>query len=331
MPLGKKPLPTFTLENLKPPYPAYKYFTDNEERPLRVDSGAHAFRHAAKGFELINAWWLAEMATLVYSEPSFVRPRFEAAGVKHVETIDAGSGQCFVAVTNDFAVVAFRGTEIRKRVDDPDLRDVFADLLTDADALPVSFEAGGRVHKGFKKSIEAVWRGAGGVGGLQRYLAHLNDDGRARTLWFTGHSLCASLETLAAVMHDRVHGLYAYGSPRVGDEEFGRVFQRLFERRFGLQYYRFVHDHDIVTTVPPGGIYHHVGALKFITEGGDIRDNPSFWERLRQKWRSLFSMPFDNTGRLKPDFIRLVPEGLVDHAPQFYNVHIWNKYVEKLK
>ena len=61
---GTKQLPS--LKNLRPPYPDYRdrFFTDENNVALRVDDARHGFRHAAQGFAMVNAWWLAEAAGL---------------------------------------------------------------------------------------------------------------------------------------------------------------------------------------------------------------------------------------------------------------------------
>ena len=72
MPNEKKPLPRITLANLRPPYPDFDYFAHTAENP---------FRHDSKQFELVNAWWLCESATLAYSDPDFVRQTFQGKTV----------------------------------------------------------------------------------------------------------------------------------------------------------------------------------------------------------------------------------------------------------
>ena len=108
MPNEKKPLPRITLANLRPPYPDFDYFAHTAENP---------FRHDSKQFELVNAWWLCESATLAYSDPDFVRQTFQGKtvlqDVRDFSTV--GGTQCFVASNDDFAIVAFRGTETSTR------------------------------------------------------------------------------------------------------------------------------------------------------------------------------------------------------------------------
>lgn len=319
----RKPVPSITLENLLPPYPKYDYFADSDQNP---------FRHAAKSFEMVNAWWLAEASTLVYAEPDFVRDVFTSkAKMTEVKYFDRKGTQCFVAANDDFAVVAFRGTETSLRRSAPNFRDVFIDLVTDVDIILVDSGQGGRVHGGFKRGVDAVWFDADGDEGLSSYLKRLNADGRARKVWFTGHSLGAALAVLAAARFDDVQGLYTYGCPRACDEAFAGVFRQNFSEKFKTEHYRFVNDKDIVTTVPPQVFYRHVGSLKYIDGGGAIGDSPSLWERIRNKVGGVLKNAFDQTGRVSPGVTRLIPEGLADHVPTLYATHIWNAHVDEVK
>src|SRR2546421_4343343 len=317
MPNEKKPLPRITLANLRPPYPDFDYFADSAENP---------FRHDSKQFELVNAWWLCEAATLAYSDPDFVRQTFQdktvLQSVRAFSTV--GGTQCFVASNDDFAIVAFRGTETSTRGGpQSDFHEVFADILTDINVRPSVFGPGANVHRGFSAAVDEVWDGAG----LKDFVSNLS----SRTVWFTGHSLGAALATLAAARSERLDGLYTFGSPRVGDEGFARAFgQRLSQK--GVEYFRFVNNRDIVTTVPltsipPSIIFKHVGTLKHIDARGQIHENSTLFERLKNEVRSR--LPLDAAGGLDPRFFNLIPNALEDHVPTLYATHVWNAHVDE--
>ena len=53
-----KPIPPATVDYVFPPNHNYHYFADGDR---------HVFRHRAKRFEVVNAWWLAEAALLSYA------------------------------------------------------------------------------------------------------------------------------------------------------------------------------------------------------------------------------------------------------------------------
>ena len=264
----KDPIP----RELIPPYPNHPYFTDGDGRQLTFGGDRHAFEHNTRDFRMVNAWWLAEAATLVYDREEFVREKFRNAGLPEVVLFDRAGTQCFVAGNERLAIVAFRGTESGAR-SLKEIKQVVIDIEDDKHFLRIPFGPGGSVHRGFAGAVGAVWEDAGGVRGLKSHLAGLAG---SRALWFTGHSLGAASATVAAILCEqsgmRVSGLYTYGSPRVGDAEFAARFRRFFPGDSGPEYQRFINDRDIVTRVPPESFgYRHVGAAHHIVADGTIR------------------------------------------------------------
>ena len=204
-------------------------------------------------FSPINAWWLADTALLAYWPPDQARSTFRRGGFDHTQFFTNGSTQCYVASTDAFAIVGFRGTEITQLEDD----------LTDADAKLIVWGTGGRVHQGFAAALEAVWQP------LQAYLASLG----CEAVWFTGHSLGAALATLAATRWNHfggdVGGVYTIGSPRVGDGDFADSFERTLSDRC----FRYVNGKDGVTQVPlEEWGYRHVASQ--LTLGGASVPHP---------------------------------------------------------
>lgn len=309
----RKPIPPATLDELLVPNRRYRYFENWQ---------AHPFRGDAEGFEVVNAWWLAEAAFLAYADADFIGRTLESAGLTaagfEFRLFTGGGTQCFVVHNAEAAVAVFRGTQ----------HDEFwasiVDIATDAKFLLVPDGAGGHLHRGFLQGVERVWAELG------EHLRALTAGGRA--LWFTGHSLGAALATLACERAARelglhVRGLYTFGSPRVGDERFRRRLAAL-----GLEgrTFRVVNDSDVVARVPPEVLYRHVGRLKFIDAQGALHhldDEPHvpLGERLTGRVRRLFSAaPFvaSSLGRLKVP----VPKSLADHAPVYYTAHLWNSF-----
>lgn len=280
-------LPEVTWDKISPPYPDYPYFQGRKIYP---------FRPQVEGFDLVNAWWCIEAATLAYAEKDFAVERFQLAGLPEIKFFSGNSSQCYVANNDDFLLLAFRGTEIRRRGADSDFANIIADLETDANIALAEWEPGGMVHRGFKEALDEVW---------ESVLDYLRSKEKARrTVWFTGHSLGAALATLAAQRYEQVRGLYTFGSPRVGDRDFKKGF--LFPT------YRFVNHDDIVTRVPPPLFYQHVGRLKYIDGEGLLHDNPDSWET-----GNIFSV-------LAACFDAAIPSALVDHVPTLYATHVWN-------
>lgn len=353
-----------TPRELVPPYPNHPYFRDGDGRQLTVDGAAHAFRHEATGFELVNAWWLAEAATLVYDDEPFVAEKFRAAGLPAVALFDRAGTQCFVAANDRLAFVAFRGTQSGAR-SLKDIRQIVLDVEDDGHFLLAPFATGGSVHRGFAGAVGAVWEDAG----LSSHLAGLAP---GRALWFTGHSLGAAVATVAAVLCEqagmRVGGLYTYGSPRVGDAEFAVRFREFFPGDAGRDYQRFANERDIVARVPPEPFgYRHVGASHHIEADGTISAGAATpdaapAELAREINQLLLHLIPESVRRLVvPDVAALglhlpekverlidgvvaglphdlidrallghAPEPLKHHVPTMYSNRIWNEYIRTL-
>ena len=300
----KKEIPRITFKNLSPPFTDYDYFKGYQEYPFQVQMTA---------FSLINAWWLAEASTLVYADEDFVRARFSKAGLPQVKFFDKQSTQCFVAHNDQFAIVAFRGSEIWKKQETFDLNKVFADFKTNVDIRLTDWPQGGKVHRGFKEALEEVWLD------LLPYIRQL--DGKGCKIWVTGHSLGAALATLCAGRYGNVQGVYTFGSPRVGNEA--------FKENFDVNIYRIVNNDDIVARVPAKGVYVHVGELKFIARDGTIRDPKTERERPVDRPRDETYNQKSTNPPKKNSFAGFVPAPFRDHVPLLYAVYLWNNIIER--
>lgn len=310
----KKTPPPKTLEDLRPPHRNYHYFQDWQ---------ANSFRHDAKSFELVNAWWLADAALLAYGDGVLVFEQFATSGLLEagftVESFSEKNVQCFVAHNDNFIFAAFRGTEI------DNFWGSVKDIATDSKFVTVPDGAGGLVHHGFNDALELIWEP------LKTHLSAITSDGKARTLWLAGHSLGAALATLAAdriirLMTLEVSGLYTYGSPRVGNGDFK---DRLTAEGLAARTYRIVNNTDVIAKVPPKVVYRHVGALKLIDAKGhltnvddesQIADDAAEFDFKESAFETIHSI-FSPGGITKN-----APDYLADHAPIYYAIHIWNHY-----
>ena len=302
--LMKKKLIEITVDNLAPPYKDYEYFKDCDQLP---------FRYQANIFDLVNAWWLIEASTLVYAEPDFVIEKFQKnAGFTEVKLFEDKITQCFVASNDKFAVVAFRGSEARLRDGDSDPGYIFADWLANFNFLPEEWDQGGNVHRGFKAALLEVWTD------LEDYISSLQKNNLK--IWITGHSLGAALATLAADRYGNVQGLYTFGSPRVGDRD--------FKRDFKVKAHRIVNNSDIVTKVPPSGMFRHVGELKFIDSDGVIHDHTGCGEEEKNENPEEFKNIFNALSLNGKGVTDALLDPLIDHIPTFYAIHIWNSLPE---
>jgi triacylglycerol lipase len=303
-PLYRNPkdvLPEVSWEKIAPPYLDYDYFNG-----VKI----HPFRYRANMFDMVNAWWLIEASILAYAEEDFASPIFQKANLPEVRFFTCRGTQCYVASNEDFVIVVFRGTEIRKRANIQGFRNIIEDIKTDADIMLVDSKQGGLAHCGFMEGLDEVWEKEG----LLDYIR--SKDSSNRTLWFAGHSLGAALATLAADRYGNVRGLYTFGSPRVGDLSFANDFY--------VNTYRFVNNNDVVTRVPPPGLYQHVGDLKYIDSEGLIHDNASKWEMITDSIRGKIAHIFNSRGQIRSGFAGLLPDDVIDHVPTLYATHIWN-------
>lgn len=288
----------------------------------------HRFRPEATGYDQVNAWWLAEACLLVYADALDTRGRLDQAQLTAEGfTVDFFPGigtHCFVLYDERAVIVVFRGTQIDK------FWETVIDIVIDLKAIAIPDDAGGLVHAGFLKAMLQVWDG------VRAHVGALVDGGR-RTLWVAGHSMGGALATLAADRLARtpgveVRGLYTYGSPRVGDENFR---QRLDAIGLGPKTYRVVNNLDAVARVPPELVYKHVGLLKFIDAEGRLHHlgpgaNLPHETRLSETSRALIpAAAFFASAPVLPHIRSVpvpVPKPLADHSPANYAVHLWNDF-----
>lgn len=302
--LCKKEVPRITFENISPPFDQYDYFQKRLFFPFEYD---------ASSFSLINAWWLAEISTLVYSDTAYIWQRLRQAGFKQVQFIQHSGTYCFVAANDRFAVVAFRGSEIWRRGERFDAQRILADMKTNIDIRLSEWAEGSHVHSGFKSALEDVWTA------LLPEIEKLQTEGLK--IWLTGHSLGAALATLSADRLQGVQGLYTFGSPRVGDKGFQSHFQ--------VNAYRVVNGQDIVPTVPGAGPFRHVGERVWIAPHGGLQDrNGREGELLDNGCGEEVNASGDTLKRPPIDSGLLIPHAFRDHNPMLYSIFLWNALVE---
>jgi triacylglycerol lipase len=303
-------MPTVNTAVRKPrATPDIRYVLHPEQDTAYVhfaDSAAHPFIARADTMGRRNAWWLADAALLAYWDPDGAVPRFASAGLT-AELVFENEVQCYVAWTQDFVLVSFRGTESDDR----------RDLFDDARFRLVPHGPGTRVHAGFKDAFERVW---------PRVHDRLQSLSGSRSVWFTGHSLGAALATLAAERFAATSGVCTVGCPRVGDAAFARAFDSRFDGRS----VRYVNDADIVTHVPPPLPlpYKHTGGLRHIAPDGSIANAAP---TLAHFFTQLVGDPLhvlEVVNGLRTGALLRAPHFLLDHMPRGYAVDIWNDYAD---
>lgn len=210
-------------------------------------------------FSLNNAHTLAVCANLAYAKD--VKIATDMAGFGYTaQFMENDDIQFFVAHNDDAIIIAFRGTT------------TIEDWLTDGDIKLVAVRPRmGKVHAGFKRSLEKVWPQ------LLDYVHSVQT--KAQPIWITGHSLGGALATLAMAkfqleIDKPINGTYTFGQPRVCDREFARIYNNECKSR----HFRFVNNNDIVTRIPTREMcYSHVGSLRFFDSEGKAHDDISWW------------------------------------------------------
>ncbi len=244
---GTKQLPS--LKNLRPPYPDYRdrFFTDENNVALRVDDARHGFRHAAKGFAMINAWWLAEAAGLVYDNPNVVeRGVPQARGMTGVEPLDTRDrrGHAVLrrpATKTSPSSPSAAPSPTSARGEDADFEHVINDIHARRQS-PSPTPFGPSARAGAHRFQERDRRRSGtGWPRISRKSATASArSGSPATAsarrWRRWPSRAA-----ASFRASHVHGLYTFGSPLVGDADFKAHFDALL-RRYGIEHYRFVNN-----------------------------------------------------------------------------------------
>lgn len=188
-----------------------------------------------------------------------------------------GSTQAFLATSEQFAVLAFRGTE--SKVDWGVNLDANLTAIDPADERI-------KVHHGFLAAFRSVEQQ------IRRDLdLHVPPN---RGLYITGHSLGGALAQIAsaALSRDNLAACYTFGSPRVGG--FG------FDRRVKCPHYRVVNDADLVPAVPPllwRGFLHSGDVRTLFTPGQlPLRRNrmtpQALWNTVRAFVTFLFTRKF---------------------------------------
>ncbi|MBX3434148.1 MAG: lipase family protein [Pirellulales bacterium] len=232
------------------------------ETKLEVGS-AVAAKFDCESLAAVRFDWQAALSFALASELSY-RSAPEAVaqaaawGLSGCEFFDYEETQCLLAETPDVLLVAFRGTES------------FGDWLADLNVRSVR-RPYGTLHRGFYQAFQDV---------AEPLTASLTQRtaAAARPLAITGHSLGGALATVAAAEYQwqfSIANIYTFGQPRVGKGTFERRFSD-----FGLPFYRFVNDDDVVTRVPPG--FSHVGRLVRLNGKGEA----SFAEALSGDFES---------------------------------------------
>lgn len=223
-----------------------------------------------------TAWIMAECSRLAYilfeveNERKVLIENLQLGGFELLKYFDGEGTQAYLAGHNDFAVLAFRGTQ-------KDFRDIWTDLKIRKYQNP----DGTRTHRGFERALGFI------RDDIEKAVAKLDPD---LPLYITGHSLGGALAAIATLQlaGDDVAACYTFGAPRVGNEEFSRTIK--------VPIYRVVNASDIVARVPLILMgYRHVGDVRYLNRSGLLIYSPNsfstflwFGANFILSWRSTY-------------------------------------------
>ncbi|MCE2891871.1 lipase family protein [Aquidulcibacter sp.] len=205
---------------------------------------------------------------------------------------DQAGSQAFLARADDFAVIAFRGT------------DSYVDWKTNlmSETVSVDTRLGSvEIHKGFKKAYDRI--GAQLLADVNRLVPD------TKGLYLTGHSLGGAMAQIASTQleRDNLAACYTFGAPRVGDLSFDRLVV--------CPHYRFVNGWDLVTTLPPPlfSSYRHTGDPRLLTTLGKpiMRRDRSGFVKIFHTIAGIISFIFGN--------------------PRLLDDHRMEAYIDKIK
>ena len=213
---------------------------------------------------LQRALVLAELAMISYNDEAEAKRAGAAIGFTETQLFDNDGSQAYRFRSEHDCVMACRGTEPTE----------WNDLRADANASLAVAGSFGKVHSGFNREVEDLWPLLEDV---------LRDN--SQPVWFCGHSLGAAMATICAYrcklasIVTNPEELHTFGSPRVADKR--------YLCQTPLEHFRWVHNNDIVTRVPPVWMgYRHGGNEIYRDRFGKIRKLTGLL-RSRDRWRGF--------------------------------------------
>jgi triacylglycerol lipase len=231
---------------------------------------------------------LAELALIAYNDDAEAQRAAQAIGFSEARLFDRDGSQAFEFRNEHDVVLACRGTEITE----------WNDVRADANAMMSVLGALGNVHSGFNREVDDLWP----------LLEEMLRDCR-QTVWFCGHSLGGAMATICAYrcktssITSNPQELHTFGSPRVGCKRYVRHAE--------VKHYRWVHNNDVVTRVPPVWMgYRHGGNEIYLDRYGRIRKLTGIL-RSRDRWRGLVG-----------GLLKWKVDWLADHSIGQYTQHI---------
>src|SRR6476620_7075516 len=266
--------------------PPPKIIQDVGEVPLVLYSDVRA-PLASLSF-LRRALALAELAMIAYNDEAEAQRAARAIGFPEAQLFENDGAEAYRFRNEHDVVLACRGTEPTQ----------WNDIRADANAVMSVLGTLGNVHSGFNREVDDLWPM------LEELLRGIH-----QPIWFCGHSLGAAMATICAYRCTKSsiasdpQELHTFGSPRVGCKRYIRHAE--------VRHYRWVHNNDIVTRVPPVWMgYRHCGNEIYLNRYGQIQKLTGVF-RSRDRWRGFLG------GLLKWKL-----DILSDHSIRQYAAHL---------
>ncbi|MDF1811090.1 MAG: CHAT domain-containing protein [Verrucomicrobiales bacterium] len=188
-----------------------------------------------------RAHLLAKVSSWCYeAEEEKVKENALIHGFPEMEIFQSGSTRGVIIANDEVLIVGFRGSKSLQN------------WLCNLDFKTVDLRYF-KMHSGFYRSFESVRL-------LVWELMWLHGCKRKK-VFLTGHSLGGALAMIAAMQFSEkaeiFTGIYTFGQPAVGDENFVRHFELRYENKF----FRIVNRGDFIPRLPPAGSegYIHAG------------------------------------------------------------------------
>lgn len=310
--------------------------------------------------DLKNAYWAARLSKVAYefTDAESLNTKLGELGISPKEAFPFHAGDSkgwlqsreltgtdgFYFRTDKAGFLVFRGSENGK------YNDAIADArVFQINAGPMANRSStGEMHAGFYHSLHAVWDN-----GLRDKLVERHADKRL-PLYIAGHSLGGALGTVAAhhllydaCLHNKtrhfdvigyceseyvpVAGLYTFGSPRTGDQDYATDLVKRF-RETNTKVFRFVNEGDQVSMVPRYSPVAIVSAYRHIGEDGDEKALAVFLDmngNIQPKPRGICA---ENPALVQCDpALSDLVGGLINGKPFWHGEHSMDIYLEKAK
>jgi triacylglycerol lipase len=204
-------------------------------------------------YSLENAYVLMRASQATYSlDRESYDGRLDELGMPNTnhKWIQSQFDACFVGWTDDWVILAFRGTANAGGW----VSNIAASIPA---ARPRDYY--GKIHPGFADALDVLWN---------ELFAELSSPShQGKKLFVTGHSRGGAIATLAAqslyYRGIKPTAVYTFGAPRAGNSTFANRYDI-------AHHYRIENDRDIVPHVPPQPLFAHVGERYWIDPNGAI-------------------------------------------------------------